>query len=224
MLPRVPHPTSVEAETTTKLAHASVRRSPANPQHELDSPSNADECGRAAVDTLFPVLYQELKRIARRQRQREPPDHTLNTTGLVHEVYLKLLGLNRITWQGRAHFLAVAAQAMRQVLVDYAVATRAQKRGGGRQRVSLDDAMLQVDRPVDQSIAIDVQLQRLEALNPRLARVVECRFFSGMSIEETAQALGSSPATVNGSINVLPVAFNPTLPNWQRRESNTHAS
>jgi RNA polymerase sigma factor (TIGR02999 family) len=85
---------------------------------------------------------------------------------------------------------------MRQVLVDYAVAARAQKRGGGRRRVSLDDAMLQADRPVDQLIAINVQLQRLEALNPRLARVVECRFFSGMSIEETAQALGSSPATV----------------------------
>jgi RNA polymerase sigma factor (TIGR02999 family) len=155
-----------------------------------------DRGGREAVDQLFPLLYQELKGIARRQRRRERPEHTLNTTDLVHEAYEKLLGLDRMTWQNRAHFLAVAAQAMRRVLVDYAVATKAQKRGGQRQRVSLDDAMLQADRPVEQLIAVDVQLTRLEDLNPRLARVVECRFFSGMSIEETAHALSSSPATV----------------------------
>jgi len=152
--------------------------------------------GRPAVDRLFPILYQELKRIARRQRRRERWDHTLNTTGLVHEAYVKLLGLDRINWQNRAHFLAVAAQAMRRVLVDYAVAKQAQKRDGHRQRVSLDEAMLQVERPVEELIAIDAQLTRLEELNPRLARVVECRFFSGMSIEETALALSSSPATV----------------------------
>ena len=152
--------------------------------------------GRQAVDRLFPILYQELKRIARRQRRRERRDHTLNTTGLVHEAYVKLLGLDRINWQNRAHFLAVAAQAMRRVLVDYAVAKQAQKRDGHRQRVSLDEAMLQVERPVDELIAIDAQLTRLEELNPRLARVVECRFFSGMSIEETALAVSSSPATV----------------------------
>ena len=151
---------------------------------------------RAAIDRLFPILYQELKRIARRQRHRERPGHTLHTTDLVHEAYVKLLGLDRIVWQNRAHFLAVAAQAMRRVLVDHAVAKSAQKRGGQRQRVSLDDAMLQMDQPLEQLIAIDAQLTRLEALNPRLARVVECRFFSGMSIEETAQALSSSPATV----------------------------
>ena len=152
--------------------------------------------GRPAVDRLFPILYQELKRIARRQRRRERRDHTLNTTGLVHEAYVKLLGLDRISWQNRAHFLAVAAQAMRRVLVDYAVAKQAQKRDGRRQRVSLDEAMLQAERPVEELLAIDAQLTRLEGLNPRLARVVECRFFSGMSIEETAVALSSSPATV----------------------------
>ena len=182
MLPRVSQPTSLDAETAKKLAHAAGSRSATS--------ANPD------IDELVPVLYQELKRLARRQRHRERPDHTLNTTGLVHEAYVKLHGLTRLTWQSRAHFLALAAQAMRQVLVDYAVAAHALKRGGRRQRVSLDDAMLQVDRPVDQLIAIDRHLQRLEALNPRLARVVECRFFSGMSIEETAQAVGSSPATV----------------------------
>ena len=115
---------------------------------------------------------------------------------------MKLLGLDRINWQSRAHFLAVAAQAMRRVLVDYAVATKAQKRGGQRQRVSLDDAMLREERPVEQLIAVDVQLSRLETLNPRLAQVVECRFFSGMSIEETAHALNSSPATVKRDWNL----------------------
>jgi RNA polymerase sigma-70 factor, ECF subfamily len=152
--------------------------------------------GPGAVDRLFPILYQELKGIARRQRRGERTELTLNTTALVHEAYVKLLGLDRMTWQNRAHFLAVAAQAMRRVLVDHAVATKAQKRGGRRQRVSLDETMLQVDRPVEQLIAIDDRLRRLEELNPRLVRVVECRFFSGMSIEETAQALSSSAATV----------------------------
>lgn len=109
---------------------------------------------------------------------------------------MKLHGLDRIVCESRAHFLAIAARAMRQVLVDYAVATHAQKRGGRRQRVSLDEAMLLVERPVDQLIAIDRQLERLEAINPRLVRVVECRFFSGMSVDETAQALHASPATV----------------------------
>ena len=166
-------------------------------RHEIgDLVTDVGRGGRQAVDRLFPILYQELKRIARRQRRRERWGHTLNTTGLVHEAYVKLLGLDRINWQNRAHFLAVAAQAMRRVLVDYAVAKRAQKRDGQRQRVSLDEAMLQVERPVDELIAIDTQLTRLEELNPRLARVVECRFFSGMSIEETALALSSSPATV----------------------------
>ena len=152
--------------------------------------------GRPAVDRLFPLRYKELKGIARRQRRGERQNHSLNTTDLVHEAYVKLLGLDRISWQNRAHFLAVAAQAMRRVLVDYAVAKQAQKRDGHRQRVSLDEAMLQVERPVEELIAIDAQLTRLEELNPRLARVVECRFFSGMSIEETALALSSSPATV----------------------------
>ena len=127
---------------------------------------------------------------------------------------MKLLGFDRISWQNRAHFLAVAAQAIRRILVDYAVATKAQKRGGERQRVPLDDTMLNVELPVDQLIAIDVQLSRLEGLNPRLARVVECRFFSGMSIEETAHALNSSPATVKRDWAVARA--------WLQRELGAH--
>ena len=107
-----------------------ARHDPADAgQHVSDLVKEIGLGGRAAVDRLFPILYQELKGIARRQRRGERPDHTLNTTDLVHEAYVKLLGFDRITWQNRAHFLAVAAQAIRRILVDYAVAAKAQKRG-----------------------------------------------------------------------------------------------
>ena len=152
--------------------------------------------GRAALDKLFPVVYEELKIVARRRRRQERAGHSLNTTDLVHETYVKLLGLQRISWRNRAHVLALAAQAMRRVLVDYARARRAQKRGDQPVRASIDEALLQTERPLDLLLAIEIGLQRLEALNPRLSRVVECRFFAGMSIEETALALASSPATV----------------------------
>jgi RNA polymerase sigma factor (TIGR02999 family) len=200
--------TSVKAETTKKLAHDIGELA-----------SDIDKRGRAAVDRLFPVLYQELKGIARRQRRGERQHHSLNTTDLVHEAYVKLLGLDRMNWQGRAHFLAVAAQAMRRVLVDYAVATKAQKRGGQRRRVSLDDAMLRDERPVEQLIAVDAQLSRLEALNPRLAQIVECRFFSGMSIEETAEALNSSPATVKRDWNLARAWLHRELGGGRRPEA-----
>ena len=173
-----------------------VQRSSADGHEISDLVKDVGRRGRPAVDRLFPILLSGAQAHRPATAPPERWDHTLNTTGLVHEAYVKLLGLDRMTWQNRAHFLAVAAQAMRRVLVDYAVAKQAQKRDGHRQRVSLDEAMLQVERPVEELIAIDAQLTRLEGLNPRLARVVECRFFSGMSIEETALALSSSPATV----------------------------
>jgi RNA polymerase sigma factor (TIGR02999 family) len=149
-----------------------------------------------ALDTLFPLVYEELKILARRRRRQERANHSLNTTGLVHEVYVKLMALPRISWQNRAHLLAVAAQAMRRVLVDYARARRAQKRGKQPRQVSLDEAMLRIEHPLELLLAIETGLQRLERLNPRLSRVVECRFFAGMSIEETAFALGSSAASI----------------------------
>jgi RNA polymerase sigma-70 factor, ECF subfamily len=152
--------------------------------------------GRGAVDKLVPIVYEELRMMARRHLRGERPDHTLNTTGLVHEAYVRLVSLDRMSWQNRAHFLAVAAQAMRRVLVDYAAVRKTQKRGGRRQRVPLDESMLQADRPAEQLLAIDTALQRLNDLNPRLSRVIECRFFAGMSIEETAEVLNLSPATV----------------------------
>lgn len=152
--------------------------------------------GRAATDRLMSILYGELRRIARRQMRGERSDHTLDTTALVHEAYVKLVGLERISWQNRAQFLAVAAQAMRRVLVDYAVGRRAQKRGGARRKVPLDDVPAGADQPVETLVALDRALRRLETVDARLSRVVECRYFGGMSVEEAAQALKVSPATI----------------------------
>ena len=152
--------------------------------------------GPGAIDRLVPMLYDELRRIARRQMRGERPDHTLDTTALVHEAYVKLVGLDRMSWQNRAHFLAVAARAMRRVLVDHAVGRRAQKRGGAHQKVPLEDADPTSAQPVELLVALDTALTRLEAIDGRLSRVVECRYFAGMSIEETAEALQMSAATV----------------------------
>ena len=127
----------------------------------------------------------------------ERPDHTLCTTALVNEAWLELSKLTRIQWQNRSHFLAIAAQAMRRVLIDYAVARRRLKRGGGVivQPLETDAAVAAVEQ-ADDMLALDEALQRLTQMNARHGRIVECRFFGGMSVEETAEALGVSPATV----------------------------
>jgi RNA polymerase sigma factor (TIGR02999 family) len=149
------------------------------------------------MDDLFSLVYSELRKIAARQLRSERAGHTLCTTALVNEAWVELAKLNRIRWRNRAHFLALAAQAMRRVLIDYAVARRAQKRGGGQTVESLDgDALVFVQERADEFIRLDEALQRLMALNERQARVVECRFYGGMSVEETADALASSPATI----------------------------
>jgi RNA polymerase sigma factor (TIGR02999 family) len=153
---------------------------------------------RLSMEQLFPVVYHELRLIAARKLRSERADHTLCTTALVHEAWLELKKLNRIEWQNRSHFLAVAAQAMRRILIDYAVARRTQKRGGGAAIESLDggDVLAAAQRRGDELIELDEALGRLSALNDRQARIVECRFYGGMSIDETADALGISPATV----------------------------
>lgn len=150
-----------------------------------------------AFDALLPRVYAELRRIAHYRLRGERPDHTLDTTALVHEAYLELVQLDRINWQNRAHFFAIASRAMRNILVDYAVRRKAQKRGGDRQRVPLDTDDLATEAPVEDLLALDQALQQLEALDERQLRVVECRFFGGLSIDETAEALGISPATVS---------------------------
>ena len=151
----------------------------------------------AAFDDLFRLVYEELRNIAHRQLRGEREGHTLATTDLVHEAYFALVGINQISWTGRAHFLAVAARAMRRVLINHATARNAQKRGGShRQQTTLDVDALPAAMPDEQIIALDEALRRLEMRNDRYGRVVECRFFAGMSIEETATALSISPATV----------------------------
>jgi len=153
----------------------------------------------AALGDLFGVAYDDLHRHAHRQRLGWAGAHTVNTTALVHEAFEKLAGASDVSFQSRAHFLAVAARAMRQVLLDYAKGQHAQKRGGGRDRVSLGDAQLAEAAPeprLDHLLTLNDSLERLAAFNPEGARVVECRFFGGMSVEETAAALGVSEPTV----------------------------
>ena len=151
---------------------------------------------REALDQLLPVVYAELRGIARRELYRERPDHTLNATALVHEAYLRLVQLDRIDWEGRAHFFGAAASAMRRILISYARMKNAEKRGAGAAHVNLDDVMLAAQERPDLVLALDDALAKLVRVNERHARVVECRYFAGMNIEETATALGTSPATV----------------------------
>lgn len=152
---------------------------------------------RTAVDRLFPLVYDELRRIAHRQLGGERPDHTLGTTALVHETYLKLVDQARAQLADRAHFFAVAARAMRRILVDYARRHRAAKRGGAQAPVSLDDTMLLLaTQRADTLVALDDALLRLADVDERLSRVVEWRFFGGLTEEETAEALAVTARTV----------------------------
>lgn len=153
---------------------------------------------RDALDRLIPLLYEELRRIAHRQMARERTGHTLGTTALVHEAFLDLARLERIRWQDRTHFLAMASRAMRRILVDHAVSRKAAKRGGGRERVGLDQAgpKLLEEEELDEVLALDEALSRLEGMSERQVRVVECRVFAGMDVEETAEVVGVGTATV----------------------------
>lgn len=149
-----------------------------------------------AADRLFPIVYQELRRIAHRQLGRERQDHTLNTVGLVHETYLKLVDQTRAQWGDRSQFFAIAARVMRRVLVDYARQHLAEKRGGRRERVTLDGQELSSVGRADLLVALDEALHRLAGLDERASRVVECRFFGGLTEDETASALGVDSRTV----------------------------
>lgn len=151
---------------------------------------------RGALDRLLPLVYEQLRQIAERQLRQERADHTLSPTALVHEAYLKLVQLDSISWEGRAHFFGACAQAMRRILISYARMKKAEKRGAGSEHVPLTSVMVAADSRPQDLIALDDALARLEALDERQARIVECRFFAGMGVEETAKALGISPATV----------------------------
>jgi RNA polymerase sigma-70 factor, ECF subfamily len=158
--------------------------------------ATADSGDGVALERLVPLLYDELRAMAHRELARERRNETLQTTALVHEAYLKLVDDSRVTRRGRAYFFAAAARAMRQVLVDYARRRNAVKRGGGAQVLSLDEGQVAVDEFAAELLDLDRALEQLATLNPRHARVVECRFFAGMSVEETAESLGVSPRTV----------------------------
>jgi RNA polymerase sigma factor (TIGR02999 family) len=151
----------------------------------------------AALESLLARVYQELRRIARRRLRRERVGHTLAATDLVHEAFLKLVPLERVDWRNRAHFYAIASRAMRNVLVDHAVRRGAAKRGGGSDVASIAEADATTEQPLDDLIALSEALTRLERLDARQAQVVECRFFAGLSLEETAEVLNTSAATVS---------------------------
>lgn len=151
---------------------------------------------KSAVDALLPLVYQELRKLAQHQLKRERPDHTLNATGLVHEAYLKLIDQKEAAWQNRAHFMAVAAQAMRRILIDYARRRLADKRGGNIAVVTYDEELHSREARAEEIIALDLALEQLHRRSARQAQIVEYQFFGGLTHEEIAEVLGVSIATV----------------------------
>jgi RNA polymerase sigma factor (TIGR02999 family) len=149
----------------------------------------------SAMEQFVTLIYQELRRIAHRQLRLERPGHTLGTTGLVHETYIRLIDQTRVEWRDRGQFFSAAAGTMRRVLVDYARRNRAARRGGGSVRVTLGDDIPAAERS-DRLLALDEALERLAVLEPRLGQVVECRYFGGLTEAETAEALGVTRRTV----------------------------
>jgi RNA polymerase sigma factor (TIGR02999 family) len=149
-----------------------------------------------ALDRLLPLIYAELRRLASSYLWHERPDHTLQATALVHEAFLKLVDQRAVRWQNRAHFFGIAAQAMRRILVDHARAHTASKRGDGDRPLPLDDVVVSGGMLDTDVLALHEALTRLEAIDPQQSRVVELRFFGGLTIEETAEVLRISPATV----------------------------
>lgn len=151
---------------------------------------------REALDSLIPLVYEELRSIAQHYLRNERPGHTLQSTALVHEAYVRLIRQDLPQWQNRAHFFAVAAQLMRQILVDHARAYRADKRGGGVCNLALDDAEQDAQQVDVDIVALDDALKTLSAMDPQQGKVVELKFFGGLSIEDTAEVLGISSSTV----------------------------
>ena len=191
------------ARSEVSFAEGQLRRSrqrlrrfmsdPGDVTRLLDAANGGD---RDALNAVLALLHNQLRSIAHYQLARESTGHTLETMGLVNEAYLRLLGVERVTWQDRQHLLAMAARAMRRVLIDYADRRRAAKRGSGVADVPIDQVCAAEDERSGDLLALDEALSRLEQLAPRQSLVVECRFFGGLSIEETATALQLSTATV----------------------------
>jgi RNA polymerase sigma factor (TIGR02999 family) len=151
---------------------------------------------RSALDRLMPLVHDELRRLAGAHMRRERADHTLQATALAHEAYMRMVDLDRIDWRDRAHFFAVAAGVMRRILIDHARKRRAARRGGGAPHVPLEEGLRLADDRPEELVDLDEALDRLAAMDPRQARIVEMRFFGGLSVEETGAVLGISPRTV----------------------------
>jgi RNA polymerase sigma factor (TIGR02999 family) len=164
----------------------------------------------AALEALMPLVYDELRKVAARHMRGQRTGHTLQTTALVNEAYIRLIDASQVKWQNRAHFFAVAAHFMRRILVDFARHRNYQKRGGGAQAISLDEALIEVPQRGADLLALDEALTRLQQLNERQAQVVELRYFGGLSEEETAEALRISIRTVRRDWNFARV--------WLHRE------
>ena len=156
---------------------------------------------KGAVDELLPHVYNELRKISSKYLHDEYRNHTLQTTELVHEAYIKLIGDQNISWQNRAHFFGIVAQSMRQILVDHARKRKSIKRGEGKGNISLDDVFEISETNDEQIIALDEALKKLESVEERSSKLVELRYFSGLTIEETAEVLNISPATVKRDWN-----------------------
>lgn len=166
-----------------------------------------------AIDALFPLVYDELKRMAQQRLRGERNDHTFQTTALVHEAYLELVNVDEVSWENRQHFFAMASRIMRNVLVDYAVKRKAQKRGGDDDPLPLQHGDAEVTIDLDSVLSVHQALERLEEVDKRQVRVVECRFFGGLTIQETADALDISPATVGRDWKVARAWLNRELSN-----------
>ena len=175
---------------------------------------------RQALEKLTPLVYDELRRLAGRYLRQERHGHTLQSTALVHEAYLKLVGQNNVRWQNRAHFFGIAAQMIRRILVDYARARGADKRGSGAEKLSLDEAIALPGGPDLDLVALDDALEGLASIDPRQSRLVELRFFAGLTLEETAEVLQMSLATAKRDW----VSAKAWLSREIRRQSSAHES
>ena len=169
------------------------------------------EGNKDALNEIFPIVYDQLRNIAHNRLRNERGGHTLSTTALVHEAYLKLVDLERIQYKGRVHFFAVAAQAMRNILVSYALRRKAVKRGGDQTPVPLDNEVIISEEMAEDVLLLDEALKRLETIDDRRFQVVQYRFFGGLNIEETASALNISPATVKRDWNLARAWLNREL-------------
>ena len=167
---------------------------------------------QAALDQLMPIVYEELRKLAHNYLRRERRDHTLQPTALINEAYLRLLKQDFPEWQSRKHFYGVAAQLMRQILIEYARARAANKRGGGARKLPLEEAMLFSDDNAAELVALGEALVALEKFDERKVRIIELRYFGGLSLEETADALGVSVTTINQETRLARA--------WLRREMN----